>query len=108
MASESYYQLTNMINVKNVSYSLLLINNNNFTNLSISGPLVNFHEMRGSFSTPVVIVNNTFNYIHGYISTNVIHIIREVVDRNPEPILYPYDYDLVKMDDPSYRYLTAG
>jgi hypothetical protein len=91
------YQLTHMISVRNTNGSMILLSGNNFTNVSLSGTLLNFQDSISLYNTSYVITDNIFRYIHAQVSSNVISILRVYVD-SMDPLQYaevlnPYDYN---------------
>ncbi|TNV88081.1 hypothetical protein FGO68_gene9455 [Halteria grandinella] len=71
-------QLTHLISIKQVRNSLVLIANNSFSNLTMSGPIIHIEERRGRAWTPIIIARNNFTMIHGQINSNIINIIRDI------------------------------
>ncbi|TNV88029.1 hypothetical protein FGO68_gene8850 [Halteria grandinella] len=86
---EYYVQMNHMISIYYVSYSLVIINDNLFKNLSMSGPVIHLEDMYGKYHTPFVIARNIFTIIHSYLNSNAITIMRE----------FSPDYDNYNMVD---------
>ncbi|TNV74913.1 hypothetical protein FGO68_gene4330 [Halteria grandinella] len=69
------YQLTHLISIQNSQNSRIVIGSNNFTNLSITGPLIFMEE--SDYSNQNVIIQNIFRLIHGYVNSNAIQVQRK-------------------------------
>ncbi|TNV74929.1 hypothetical protein FGO68_gene8072 [Halteria grandinella] len=74
------YQQTHLISITNNSQSTIIIEGNTLKNLSLSGPLLQLAETQGNHCNKYVIKNNQFSFIHGYINSNIIYILREQSD----------------------------
>ncbi|TNV88142.1 hypothetical protein FGO68_gene675 [Halteria grandinella] len=108
-SKDLYYQLTHLISVKNVTKSSVAIAGNTFMNISISGPLINLQETRGMAWNKFILMNNTFRYIHGYINTNVVQIIRENEDNPGNEFLDdPHKYNWIEPYDNLVRRSFMG
>ena len=53
---------------------------NKFYNLSISGPLLFFNDKEGYSKNKIIIQENSFKLIHGYLNTNIISIMRVALE----------------------------
>jgi hypothetical protein len=87
--NEIYLQQIHMISIKNISNSLVVINKNTFDTLSLSGPVINLHEKKGSYLSIFYVSSNTFSYIHSYLATNAIHVLREIDDSSDLGTMVP-------------------
>ncbi|TNV88145.1 hypothetical protein FGO68_gene4655 [Halteria grandinella] len=88
MGKDTYAQVTHLISIQNNTGSLIVIHNNFMSNISLTGPLIHIQEKAGSSNNRIVIVGNQVHHVFGYVSTNIIHILRQA---NLDLIIEPTD-----------------
>ncbi|TNV88059.1 hypothetical protein FGO68_gene6923 [Halteria grandinella] len=98
--TDPYLQINHLISVINMTATLVIINNNFFRNLSITGPLINLAEQPGYFTTPFIIANNQFSTIQGLVNSNILQITRSILDDESDPQVRPPNVDM----QPQYQY----
>jgi hypothetical protein len=54
----------------------ILLTNNTFYNLSLTGPTINIEGDFHNLGMKLVISRNSFSWIHAYTNTNAIHILK--------------------------------
>ncbi|TNV88067.1 hypothetical protein FGO68_gene15729 [Halteria grandinella] len=86
---DPYLQINHMISVMNVTATLVIMNDNVFRNISISGPLINLAEQPGYFTTAFIIANNNFSTIQALVNSNILQITRSKIDYEYPLVAYP-------------------
>ncbi|TNV88112.1 hypothetical protein FGO68_gene1764 [Halteria grandinella] len=93
--SEPFTQQTHLISVQKFRNSLIIIANNTFRNISLSGPVIHIQEKEKGFESAFIIANNSFDMIHGLINGNVINIIRDQFGNGLVTYPFPKYQDLI-------------
>ncbi|TNV74908.1 hypothetical protein FGO68_gene4785 [Halteria grandinella] len=91
---DPYHQINHLISVVNVTATLVILNDNIFRNLSISGPLINLAEEPGYFTTAFIIANNDFSITQALVNSNILQITRSVTKINTYPYVHPANVDM--------------
>ncbi|TNV88120.1 hypothetical protein FGO68_gene12501 [Halteria grandinella] len=77
--TDPYLQINHLLSVMNVTATLVIINDNDFRNISITGPLINLAEQPSYFTTAFIIANNDFSTIQGQVNSNILQITRSII-----------------------------
>ncbi|TNV88001.1 hypothetical protein FGO68_gene2384 [Halteria grandinella] len=73
---EIYVQMSHIISFYHISQSLIIINDNTFTNISTAGPTIHLEDQHTEHHTPFIVARNKFSFIHSYLNSNVMTIMR--------------------------------
>ena len=72
--------LTHLFSLRRLTNTTILFYDNNFTTLSLLGPLIKIDTNAESYNfvMPLVMVGNRFVNVHAYLLTNLLHVIKRV------------------------------
>ncbi|TNV74984.1 hypothetical protein FGO68_gene9839 [Halteria grandinella] len=85
-SNDQFIQMHHIIRSQYTLRSLVIINNNEFRNLSTAGSIIHLEDAYDSGYTPFIIARNSFKTIHSYINANAISIIREDGSDKNQPL----------------------
>ena len=69
-----------MINLRNLGNCTVVVAGNTFTNLSLTGALINFEGLPDVRTQKLLILRNSFNLIHSYLGPTIIKVERYFTD----------------------------
>lgn len=58
-----------------------MIFDNNFTSISLLGPLIRIEGAADVLTLPIIVIGNNFINIHSYLLTTVLHIVKRLTTR---------------------------
>lgn len=79
-SASNYFQYRHLLSLQFVNNASVLIGSNTFQNISLAGSLIYFEESVDQYHTAIAIYNNSFNLIHGYSGTTVMHFKRQYMN----------------------------
>ncbi|TNV88127.1 hypothetical protein FGO68_gene3291 [Halteria grandinella] len=83
------FQFVHLINIRNMKQAKIIIADNLFKNLSLTGPVINIEGEENSNGQLIALFRNTFELIHSYVGTNVMKIQRQFSNLS-QPSNYPW------------------
>lgn len=76
-ATSAFTQLHHLVNICEVTFSLVIISENTFKNVSTSGPLLHLEETLARYDSVFIVARNTFDMVLGYINSNLVTVMRD-------------------------------
>lgn len=102
VSSQSYLQFAHLINIREVHSIQVIISQNLFTNISLTGPIINIEGLANTSSQLILVTDNRFHLVHSYVGEAVMRVRRSFAT------LSEASTSAWINSDPLLRYLSFG